>query len=294
VKTAHARERAQLRPARPHDIARLVRLMPRGAGAPMHTRYLLAENANGEFLGGAYLTINPKARGVPAACFQLAAADEAHADEIASLLLAGCVAQARADRAEMLSHDGMVREGSPMDRFLRAHGFEEAHALTEYVMDVEAARDAIDSAYRHIARRGRIPPDGRVLALQDAPIEPVQSLIARHLGPVADLDWNVAGSRVLADVSTVVQLGPRVVGALVIRDLEGQAEAPYDVVDKEFRAGWVTVAMWRRSCLKGTEAGYRSIRFKTSERFKVFSNFARRMQSAVLAREFRYVMPLAS
>ena len=94
-------------------------------------------------------------------------------------------------------------------------------------------------------------------------------------------------------ISTVVQLGPRVVGAIIVREMDGDVEAPYDVVDEEFRNSWVTPLLWGRAFRVGLEAGYKTIRFKTSEeQFRSFANFARRMKSTPLGRVIRYVLPL--
>jgi hypothetical protein len=103
------------------------------------------------------------------------------------------------------------------------------------------------------------------------------------------------GSRVEPDLSTVVLLGPRVAGALVVHVVDGKAEAPYVVVDEEFRSSWVTVALWHRTFQKGAEAGYQSVHFRThDEQFKAFANFARRMEATAAGREIWYRLDLGA
>jgi hypothetical protein len=258
------------------------------------TRCLVAESvADRRLLGAALLTVNANARGGGSGLFHWAV-DAGAPPEAAHLLIAGCIAQARAAGARDLAFQGGVPAGSLMDGLLRGFAFQPLQTLVQYDMDVEAARKAVQSAHRWIERKGGIPADGRVTALSEAPLVPVAELIARYVSVPQDLDWHAPGCRVLAEISTVVQKGPRVVGALIVYDIDGaKAEAPYDVVDEEFRGSWVTVAMWHRTCVKGAEAGYKTVHFKTNdEQFRDFARFARRMKSKPVGREIWYRLDL--
>jgi len=288
--------KTRIRPAGPADIHRLVRLLPKGSGLPVHTRYLVAEDdRSGALLGGAYLTVQPDPRGGKVAAFQLAASDSERAGETTPLLLRACIVQARASAARALAFDGMITEGQPVETLLKAHAFTPAQILTEYVMDGQAMLKACNSAYRWIERKGGIPADARVIPLAEAPAASVQQLIHRYLGGMPALNWQNPNSNVLGDISTAVMVGPRVVAAIVVRDMDGEAESPYDVVEEEYRHGWVTIAMWRRAGLKGLVAGYDKVRFATNEEnFRSFANFARRMRATPLGRKIRYRLPLQS
>jgi hypothetical protein len=284
----------RLRPARPTDTPRLLRLLPQIATALDRMRCLVAESASDRrILGGASLLLGRDPRGGGTASFQWATEEKASPDT-ARLLIAGCIAQARAAGAQSLLVRGGVTEGSPADGLLREFAFQPVQTLVQYDMDVAAGWKAVQSAYRWIERKGGIPADGRVIALSEAPLVPVVELITRYLGAAQGLDWHTPGSRVRADISTVVQKGPRTIGALIVYDIDGaKAEAPYDVVDEEFRTSWVTVAMWHRTFQKGTETGYKTVHFKTNdEQFRTFANFARRMNSKPVGREIWYRMDL--
>jgi hypothetical protein len=286
--------KVRVRLAAPADIHRLVRLLPEGAGSPACARYLLAEDdPSGELLGGAYVTFRSDARRGKTAVFGLAVPDEARAAELGSLLLRACVVQARSDGVATLAFDGMVAEGTSLDALLKTHTFTAVQILTEYVMDGQAMLKACNSAYRWVERKGGIPDDARVTALKEAPVHSVQHLIRRYFGGAPPLRWWTPESKVVSEVSTVVMIGTRVVAALIIRDVDGEAESPHVVVEKEFRHGWVTIALWRRAVCKGLEAGYDHVRFFTGEeQFRSFANFARRMKSESLGRKTRYELAL--
>jgi hypothetical protein len=256
--------------------------------APDRFRCLVAESAGDRrLLGAASFLISPGPRGEEAAVFEWAAEQDVPA-ETDRLLVAGCIAQARAAGAERLTVQGGVLEGSRAESLLRELAFQPFQTLVHYDMDVEAGWKAVQSAHRWIERKGGIPANGRVIALREAPVIPVAELIRRHLS-------NVPGSRVQPDLSTVVLMGPRVVGALVVHVTEGRAEAPYDVVDGEFRSSWVTIAMWHRTFQKGVEAGYKTVRFRTDDKqFKAFANFAHRMKSTPVGREIWYRLALCA
>jgi hypothetical protein len=295
MSAAHSASTMRLRPARPADTPRLLRLLPRIAMAPDRIRCLVAESVGDRrVLGAASFLISPGPRGGASAVFEWAAEQGVPA-ETGRLLVAGCIAQARAAGAERLTMQGGVPEGSPAESLLRELAFQPFQTLVHYDMDVEAGWKAVQSAHRWIERKGGIPANGRVIALREAPVMPVAELIRRYLSNVQDVDWKVPGSRVQPDLSTVVLMGPRVVGALVVHVMDGRAEAPYDVVDEEFRSSWVTVAMWHRTFQKGVEAGYKTVRFRTDDKqFKAFANFAHRMKSTPVGREIWYRLDLCA
>jgi hypothetical protein len=243
-------------------------------------------------LGAAFLTISVNSNGLDSGFFRWAAESSAPPEAV-HLLIAGCITQARTAGVEDLAFQGGVSAGSLAESFLREFAFQPFQTLVEYDMDVEAAWKAVRSAYRWVERKGGIPANGRVIALREAPLVPVAELIRRYLRSVQDLDWQAPRSRVQPDLSTVVLVGPRVVGALVIHIIDGKAEAPYDVVDEEFRGSWVTVAMWHRTCRMGAEAGYKTVHFKTNdEQFQDFARFAHRMKSKPVGREIWYRLNL--
>jgi hypothetical protein len=284
----------RLRPACPADAPRLRRMLPQIAKAPDRTRCLVAESeADRRILGAALLTISHNPGGEYSGAFRWTA-DSGAPPETNRLLIAGCIAEARSAGLDNLAFLGGVSEGSRTDALLREFAFQPIQTLVQYDMDTEAGWKAVQSAYRWIERKGGIPADGRVLAFREAPLAPVAEIIRRYLGGAQDLDRHAPGSRLLADISTVVQKGPRVIGALIVFDIDGtRAEAPYDVVDQEFRTSWVTIAMWHRTFQKGVEAGYKTVHFKTDdEQFRSFANFARRMKSRPIGREIWYQLDL--
>jgi len=280
----------RVRYARPRDLGLVARLLPGGPALPPQARCVVAEDpGTAEALGAAYVVAIRGGAGRARTAFRFAATESDRAEEAGAALIEACMAEARASGAHILLHDAMVQEDTAAEHLLLIHGFTPTQTLTDYVMDVPKARRAVDSAWRVVERRGGIPPEGRVMALSKAPLHPVRQLITRYLGSPGDLDWNASGSNIRSDVSTVVQVGPRVVAALIVCEIDGQAEAPYDVVDEEFRKGWVTIALWRRTFHQGMEVGYETVRFKTNdENLKVFANFAHRMGAVALARESRY------
>ena len=296
---SHTSSDVRLRPAGPADIHRLVPLLPRGFASPAHSRYLLAEcPASGELLGGAYVTLGPGAQGGRTAVFDLTVPDESRLAEVAPLLLRGCIVQARAAGATALGPEGLISEGDRLEELVRAHGFAPVQTLTEYVMDTHKMLEACHSACRRVKSEGGPPAGGRVLPLSEAPRVPVQELIRRHLGASPDLDWQGPGARVSGHLSTVAQIGHRVVGAIVIEEINGEALAPYDVVveeEEEFRKGWVPIVLWRESVTKGIESGYDEVRFRTNEeQFRAFADFAERMESTPVGQQTRYSLALGS
>lgn len=277
------------------DIARLAPLLPLGLSAPNQTRYLVAESGpGGEFAGGAWLSFQRDRQGRHVGHLKIAVPDAARLKEVGSMLLRGCAVQARQGRVSALQYSGMVNETDPLCDLLGEHGFAISRAHTEYIMDAHSMLKACNSAYRWVERKGGIPEDGRAIALRDAPVTPVRQLIRRYLGAMPSLQWWRPGSDILADISTVVMVGPRVVAAIVVRDVDGQAESPFDVVEEGYRRGWVTIALWRRTVQKGIEAGYGTARFVTSEEeFREFANFARRMKAEPLGRKLAFRRNLA-
>jgi hypothetical protein len=272
----------------------VARLLPGALAAPAMARCLIAEGERaGEFLGAACCRLQRGAGGAQTATFRLSVPDESQIPEIVPLLVAACVAGARADGAAFISHEGMLPEESPVAELLAAQGFMAAQVLTEYHMDGRKGFEACDRVIRHFQRHGTIPPDAQVIPLSEAPHHPVHNLIQRYLGTPHGIDPRAPGSNTRGDISTVVRVPPRVVGAVIVREIDGDLEAPYDVVDERFRNSWVTGTMWHRSFRAGLEAGFTRVRFLTGEeQFPKFASFARRMQSSPGRNFARYALRL--
>ena len=276
----------KIRLAGPADIHRIASHLPQGLSQPINTRYLIAERCDSaELLGGAYFRVAAMAHGVRVASLRLAVHPEILTDDTAMALMAVCLSAAEHAGAQGAVYDCMVEAGSLEESLLLRFGFVSIQTLIDYEIDCRAALAVIDRTMRHLSRSGKVPAEAIVIPLDEAPITPVNTLVAHYLGGSID----ALSATVLPHISTVATVGPRVVGVTLSANKGRGIDIPYTVNEPGFRNSWVTPAMWRRVAECLIEAGHDKVTYSTnSEQFKNMSNFTRRLGAKETSRQVRY------
>lgn len=276
----------RIRLAGPSDIHRVAAILREGLNQPINTRYLIAERAaSAEMLGSAYFRIAPGPQGERLAALRIAAQPGTLTSETATALLKAGLTAAKNAGAWGVAYDGMVPAGSQEEARLCQAGFKPIQTLIDYEIDCRAAQADLDRTMEHMKKRGKVPAESAVIALDDAPITAVNTLLAHNLGG----SFATLAAPVLADISTVVKLGPRIVGVTAAVVKGTAIDVPYTATEPEFRNGWVTPAMWQRIVMKALAAGCNHLTYCTNgEQFRKMSNFTRRLGAKETNRHLRY------
>ncbi len=285
------RSSIRIRAAAPADLHLLARWLPRGFKQPGDTRYLVAEtDPGGDFLGGAYVLLSKGADRRQHAAFHLDFSQDEEFADLGSLLLRGCIVQARKQGAATLGYETMLPEDSVMSNFLVAQGFTAVQTLTDYEMDLPKLLEACNRVCTSLRHKDKLPPEARILPFGAASEQAALQLVRRQFG----ISLQLPAPGFLEDISTVVQFGPRIVGVILARTAGKSVYVPHTVVDEGFRQLWVTPTLWQRFSRKSFDEGYRIVRFATSEKyFRSMANFARRLRSKPLGKQISYRLALA-
>ena len=205
---------------------------------------------------------------------------------IGRALLEAAAASVRGETRALRSW-GTVAEASPAAGLLRAAGF----APTRRFLWFETGAAAFETSMTRLLDRlhRRVPADGRVVTLAEAPKQGVVRLVAPGF---AALPHDVAvrlmpGARNGFDpaLSLVVLRGEAVVGAMLCRAAEGALRVEVNIVAPGLRGGWVNLVMLEAMARRGRQAGFGRFRFGCEPDVRDTIGLARRSGATALPEE---------
>ncbi len=244
---------------------------------------LVALDPSGRLVGAAALTWI--ATGDPAA-FPVAVhvLPQHRRQGIGRTLIDAAAAFASAD-APALQPFTAPREGSPEAAFCLGAGFALDHRILHFAGEAEAMEAMLGSYRQKLDAAGYIPAGARVIALAEAPLAEVATLIAQEFrgNPVQVLArlQGRTGSTPDAKRSVVLLLDGRVIGAqLVTIAADGLPEVEANAVHPDWRRGWANLLLTHEGTRAGVRHGSRRFRFFCDERVIDTVKLARRSGAA--------------
>jgi hypothetical protein len=279
----------QVRPARPIDIPRILRLLPGITRHPSQTQTYVVERA-GNFIGCGSLMFHSDS--VCAFGWNFISIDEKAAGTEALF----SAFHAEAERQQMktlMAHFGVPENGQDAAFFI-SRGCREHTAFTFYETGLERGEALFDRAVSRLQKNKKIPAQVRVIPLAQAPALPVQSLWRESIGVGNDaLLLQFEQQRFSPEHSMVALDGPRVVGAIAM-DISGEIPmAAYMAVETSYRGRWPYPLLMREAHASLRRAGYSRVRFKTNpQHHPGLKNFAEKIDGQPCGREIYYVLDL--
>jgi hypothetical protein len=272
-----------IRSALPRDVAKFAPHFPLAFQYPTETRLFVIEYFTGEMLGGGYVLRVP---GGSDAVFDFHIVDpknRAASDALLIFLQDFC----RLKNYPGLAPAKSISENSALDHLLKAHNFECARVLTKYEVEVETLLARIEPTFQQIQKRGKIPADTKIISLRDAPFFAIGELILRTIGSNSlGLERQLSNHFFCENTSKIVQVGPEIVGAILIRMTGEIPEVAYLAVDPNRRNSWVYAMLSREFLTDAKRKNCRTILLKTFH--PAIVNHARRAGGKVTGREFIY------
>ncbi len=180
---------------------------------------------------------------------------------------------------------GWAEEGSTAEEAWLKFGFSIAQDKHEFFGKVQSVIDGTRQLHELSVKRGRIPPNARIIPLKDADKLAVARLHARHLGgtverllPMMDsstsdaFDW---------DRSPILVLDDKVVGCVLVRIYPAEQLSSCDavIVEQGIRGGWASVWLRYEAALWSHNADCVTVRFHAMAQHKDTQHVSKRLGS---------------
>jgi len=279
----------QVRLARPGDIPRVVRLLPGITRRPSQTQIYIVEKA-GEFIGCGSLLFNSATDSAFSCNFITPENKSAGFTALFAALLAEAEHQ---QMKTLMAHFGVAEDG-PDSALLKSLGCREHIAFTYYETDLARGEALFERSLSRLQKYKKIPPDVRVIPLEQAPALPVQALWRESIGVGNDpLMLQFEQQKFSPQHSMVALDGPRVVGAIAINTSGEIPSAPYMAVETTYRGRWPYPLLMREAHASLRRSGYSRVRFKTNpQHHPGLKNFAEKVDGKPCGREIFYIFEL--
>jgi GNAT superfamily N-acetyltransferase len=214
-------------------------------------------------------------------------------------LVEAAIKLARGETPGLWSLEPTPIEG-PAAAFLTACGFSIGRHQRSFQATGQALRANVAPALARMSARGRVPTDGRVVPLAEAPLEAVSWLVSAEFGggpfrALQNLAGRVAERGISTeDMSQVVMQGDKVAAVLLARMDYGVAVIDARVVAPDARGGWAGALQLDAILQWGLKRGVAEFRFQCDDDVRDTLALARRSDARELEQKALFYYALSA
>jgi GNAT superfamily N-acetyltransferase len=188
---------------------------------------------------------------------------------------------------------------SPAALFLQACGFEPRRRQHHFLGRVDVMIEHLSPLLHRARRRGRIPPDARIVPLPQAPLDEVGWLVSAELGggPIRALQGlrlRGAEAQAGADRSLAVLQGEKTAAVILWRVQEQVAVIDARVVAPGWRGDWPNLVLLEAALVRMKAEGVEAFRFHCDEGVRDTLSLARRCDAEETARNALFYYAIAA
>lgn len=223
----------------------------------------------------------------------------AHRRQGAGRALLAKAAALAAEEADGLWSLRQVAPGGDEARFLERCGFAPRRRELHFKGEVRKLLDHLTPLAEALRVRGRIPPEARIVDLNEAPLEEIAWMVSADLGggpfeAAARLRRRLQGEAEDEDRSLVALCGERVAGVVLWRAKDGAALVDGRVVSHADRNSWANLVLLEAGLRRCEADGLTELRFHCEDTVRDTIRLAERCDAELVETRLGYRLDLAA